>query len=145
MPSVILSWTTDNVTGNLRWTNDNVVGDLIWTIDNVFGNSLEGGHFSDLQCARYQLWVTLVEKAAAKLFGCYGALASGTMMEALQMLTGSSTERLQLCIPAAALQRREAIRQEQIQRRTHKIMRGESVCHWIHPPTISCTHLLNQK
>ena len=49
----------------------------------------------------------LVEKAAAKLFGCYGALAFGTMMEALQMLTGSSTERLQLYIPAAALQRRE--------------------------------------
>ena len=43
--------------------------------------------------ARRQLWVPLIEKAAAKLFGCYEALHSGTLCEAFSLLTGFATER----------------------------------------------------
>ena len=45
-----------------------------------------GGTLSYLNCARRQLWVPLLEKASAKLFGSYGGLVSGTFSEALQVL-----------------------------------------------------------
>jgi len=44
------------------------------------------GTLSYLNCARRQLWVPLLEKASAKLFGSYGGLVSGTFSEALQVL-----------------------------------------------------------
>ena len=43
--------------------------------------------------ARRQLWVPLLEKAAAKLSGCYEGMHSGTICEAFSLLTGSATER----------------------------------------------------
>lgn len=52
--------------------------------------------FAYSKAARRQLWVPLVEKAAAKLHGCYEALEAGTLAEALTMLTGYATERILL-------------------------------------------------
>ncbi|XP_033727036.1 calpain-D-like isoform X2 [Pecten maximus] len=43
---------------------------------------------------RNQLWIPLIEKAAAKLFGCYQALASGHTVEALSLLTGEPCEHI---------------------------------------------------
>lgn len=54
------------------------------------------------KAARRQLWVPLVEKAAAKLFHSYDNLASGTMSEAFTLFTGFPSEqvvhRTDLCI-----------------------------------------------
>jgi len=48
------------------------------------------------KASRRQLWVPLVEKAAAKLFGCYQHLSSGTLSEALTLFTGFPTEQISL-------------------------------------------------
>ena len=44
--------------------------------------------------ARRQLWVPLIEKAAAKLFSCYEGMHSGTLCEAFSLLTGFATNRV---------------------------------------------------
>jgi calpain-15 len=46
--------------------------------------------------ARRQVWVPLIEKAAAKLASCYEGLHAGTLCEAFSLLTGSPTERVLL-------------------------------------------------
>lgn len=48
------------------------------------------------KAARRQLWVPLVEKAAAKLFGCYQHLSSGTVAEALVQFTGFPADQFPL-------------------------------------------------
>jgi calpain-15 len=86
-----------------------------------------GGTLSYLQCARRQLWVPLVEKAAAKLFGCYQALSSGTMKESFELFTGCSTEHVRLYIPSAERERKAAMRQAMMDERTQRLLRGEAV------------------
>lgn len=46
------------------------------------------------KAARRQIWVPLVEKAAAKLFKCYQHLSSGTLSEALTQFTGYATDQI---------------------------------------------------
>jgi len=56
------------------------------------------GHCADPN----EFWVPLMEKAYAKLHGCYEALQGGSMAESLVDLTGGASEKFNLRAPEVA-------------------------------------------
>ncbi|CAD7952449.1 unnamed protein product [Amoebophrya sp. A120] len=85
----------------------------------------QGGELSYLQSRRRQLWVPLIEKAAAKLFGCYSALNSGTFGEALGLLTGYPVETMRLYEPKSVKEARAKRRTQIQQLKMAALFRGE--------------------
>mmetsp|Transcript_61272 Transcript_61272/g.145878 ORF Transcript_61272/g.145878 Transcript_61272/m.145878 type:complete len:1057 (+) Transcript_61272:80-3250(+) len=83
-----------------------------------------GGNLTYLHGARRQLWVPLVEKAAAKLFRCYQGMKGGTFGEALSLFTGCPVEKLILYIPKEMELRRRERRAALAERRTQLLLQG---------------------
>lgn len=80
----------------------------------------------------HELWVPLIEKAYAKLHGCYEALISGFIDDALTDMTGLVAEKIkthndQGIFPHKSLGDKDKFWQYLVQRRKEKCMMGCSV------------------
>merc|ERR1719193_590354 len=84
-----------------------------------------GGTLSYLQCNRRQLWVPLVEKAAAKMFKSYGALGGGTFFEALSMFSGFPTDTMRLSMPPQMKQGLEEQKSRRMAARMQAMIQGQ--------------------
>lgn len=97
-------------------------------LDGTTAYYSQGGNLCYLQGARRQIWVPLVEKAAAKLYGCWAALKGGTVGEAMAMFTGFPTQRIGgLYIRKAARQAIQERRQAKADERTRLLLQGAEV------------------
>jgi len=87
-----------------------------------------GGSLCYLQGARRQIWVPLVEKAAAKLYGCWATMCGGTFAEAMSLFTGFPTDRIQgLYIRKEQRRRLQERRQQRAEERTQMLIQGLDV------------------
>ena len=84
-----------------------------------------GGHMCYAKAARQSLWVPLVEKAAAKLSGSYGALSGGTLAEALQMFTGYACDTVQLRMTQEQATRKKKRHDQIADMRTQLLLQGK--------------------
>jgi calpain-15 len=70
----------------------------LWTtiiVDDTFPCTRHK-HLVFTQAKRRQLYVPLIEKACAKVFGSYASLRSGHLVEGLQLLTGAPCDYISL-------------------------------------------------
>jgi len=86
-----------------------------------------GGNLCYLHCARRQLWVPLVEKAAAKLFGCYQGLSGGTFGEALALFTGFPIQRIGLYVSKEKKRQHQERQNARAAHRTQLLLAGHEV------------------
>eukprot|EP01062_Namystynia_karyoxenos_P066272 TRINITY_DN60233_c0_g1_i1.p1 TRINITY_DN60233_c0_g1~~TRINITY_DN60233_c0_g1_i1.p1 ORF type:complete len:1058 (+),score=271.55 TRINITY_DN60233_c0_g1_i1:115-3288(+) len=73
---------------------------------------------------RRSLWVPLLEKASAKLAGCFGALAFGRTAESLNQLTGFPCAEYLLKLPPAVLERQRERERQRAEMRTQLLLQG---------------------